>query len=190
MYRRAVVSVQRTWGSILSWHSILGVSSAVSFVFNLPKMQLKRLATHKIGLFYTRSGWEKPQDFWFAIRTKGWPGTWCVCMCVCVGVGGGGAGKGKKSSIWELDDGVSEWFRALKTVIWGKEGLDLFLESLLYINKSCDFIFWRRSLIYLFKVFVVLYFSMVDLQCCVSFRYAAKQFSYGWIYAFSESFPI
>lgn len=31
-----------------------------TFVFNLPKMQLKRLATHKIGPFYTRSGWEKP----------------------------------------------------------------------------------------------------------------------------------
>ena len=190
MYRRAVVSVRRTWGSILSWHSILGVSLAVSFVFNLPKMQLKRLATHKIGLFYTRSGWEKPQDFWFAIRTKGWPGTWCVCVCVCVRVGGGGAGKRKKSNIWELDDGVSEWFRALKTVIWGKEGLDLFPKSLLYINKSCAFIFWRRSLIYLFKVFVALYFSMVDLQCCISFRYAAKWFSYGCIYSFSESFPI
>lgn len=48
------------------------------FVFNLPKMQRKRLATQTTGLVRPRPRWEGRWDRWCATRTKGWQGTWCV----------------------------------------------------------------------------------------------------------------
>lgn len=56
-----------------SQHSILWVLLAISFVFNL---QLKRLATQKIGVFHTRGGWGKYWELWVVLRTEGWCGSW------------------------------------------------------------------------------------------------------------------
>ena len=42
------------------------------------------------------------------------------------------------------------------------------------------------------SICLILYWSMIDLQCCVSFRCIARWFSYTYtyIYCFSDSFPI
>ena len=44
----------------------------------------------------------------------------------------------------------------------------------------------------IFNLIFILYWSIVDLQCCVSFRYTANGFSYTYTYihSFSDSFPI
>ena len=48
-----------------------------------------------------------------------------------------------------------------------------------------------QSLVFLNLLFI-LYWNIVDLQCCVSFKYIAKWFSYAYtfIHSFSDSFPI
>lgn len=44
----------------------------------------------------------------------------------------------------------------------------------------------------LFLLILIFYWNLVDVQYCVSFRYAAKQFSYThtYIYSFSDPFSI
>ena len=49
----------------------------------------------------------------------------------------------------------------------------------------------EKNLFFFYLIFI-LYWNIVDLQCCVSFRCAAKWFSYTYTYihSFSDSFPI
>ena len=41
----------------------------------------------------------------------------------------------------------------------------------------------------IFNLIFILHWSIIDLQCCVSFRCIAKWFSYTYIPSFSDSFP-
>ena len=43
---------------------------------------------------------------------------------------------------------------------------------------------------FFFNLIFILYWSIVDLQYCVSFRCTAKFFGYTYINSFSDSFPI
>ena len=47
-------------------------------------------------------------------------------------------------------------------------------------------------IMFFLKLIFILYWSIADLQCCVSFRYTAKWFHYPYtcIHYFSDSFPI
>ena len=62
-----------------------------------------------------------------------------------------------------------------------------FLDLIRYLNSLCFF-----GLHFYLYIKYFLYWSIVDLQCCVSFRYRAKIFSYTYThtYSFSDSFPI
>ena len=62
---------------------------------------------------------------------------------------------------------------------------------LVNIFFSFFFFFLNKYWIYFFLIFI-LYWGLVDLQCCVSFRCTAKWFSYAYTYirSFSNSFPI
>lgn len=51
----------------------------IALVFNLPKMQVKRLAAQKIGLLSTRSGWDKLWEFLICHQNKG-SGKDLVCL--------------------------------------------------------------------------------------------------------------
>ena len=67
----------------------------------------------------------------------------------------------------------------------------LFIFSWIFSDKYvclCDFI----TIFSFFNLIFILYWSIVDLKCCVSFRYTAKWFSYTYTYihSFSDSFPI
>ena len=51
------------------------------------------------------------------------------------------------------------------------------MQGLVGLAEDRTAFFWRIFFIvafYLFKKLLVLYWSIVDLQCCVSFRYTAK----------------
>ena len=52
--------------------------------------------------------------------------------------------------------------------------------------------FWcyRAQSLFFFNLIFILYWSIVDLQYCVSFRCTAKLLSYTYIHSFSDSFPV
>ena len=52
--------------------------------------------------------------------------------------------------------------------------------------------FWccRAQNLFFFNLTFILYWSIVDLQYCVSFRCTAKLLSYTYIHSFSDSFPV
>ena len=58
--------------------------------------------------------------------------------------------------------------------------------------KSPPLAFVANLFLFLFFFLIILYWSTVDLQCCVSFRCIAKWFSYtyAYIHSFPDSFPI
>ena len=45
-----------------------------------------------------------------------------------------------------------------------------------------------RTILFFFKHLKIFNWNVVSLQCCLSFRYTAKWFSYTYIYSFSDSF--
>ena len=69
--------------------------------------------------------------------------------------------------------------------------LDFFIIShLLYLPFHFSYCFYISgcSVLVAFCFSSIFYWSMVDLQCCASFKCTAKWFSYIYIYSFSYSF--
>ena len=84
--------------------------------------------------------------------------------------------------------------RVLTTGLPGKSLIFFLLQPILCCTFLCrDHVYknHRQSvLLSIFFLTFILYWTIVDLQCCVSFRCRAKWFSYTYVYSFSNSFPI
>ena len=83
------------------------------------------------------------------------------------------------------------WLCVLPSRMWG-EWRSLELCDVVSLHRGiCLYEIERRDWLTLIKVFI-LHWSIVDLQCCVSFRCTAKwlSYTYTYIHCFSNSFPI
>ena len=75
-----------------------------------------------------------------------------------------------------------------------------FLASFLWLLKNCLKVVWPivvvfklsvQAFCFVFNLILILYWTIVHLQCCISFRHTAKwlSYTYMYIYSFSDFFP-
>ena len=82
------------------------------------------------------------------------------------------------NNLWCSFSYVNNFF--LTTPSWEMPSIPSHRDSVFYLSNSIE--------LEIFKLNFILYWSIVDLQCCVSFSCRAKRFSYTYTYIYSFFF--
>ena len=150
-------------------------------------------------LAFCKAGWRRP--LWW-INTLDSPSSVIknnLSLKLCM-ITGEGRLSGKAVKLWNGQKRLlgGPFNRRLSLLQWTLQGFSdpLGMWFGLSLFLFCSVLMWRVVNMFFFCIFsfflYFLYWSIFDLQCCVSFRCTAKwlTYTYTYIYSFSYSFPI